>query len=141
MVHSFINLVPNERIGNVNYKTLSLSFFMVLFASNAYSEEFEVQSPNKISKFKINIGESISYSVFFKENLILLNSSFSLEFAQGAAYEKDFIVEQKIQNEIDELWKPLFGKHSVIRNHCNELKLILRKKNPGTNAGIDIQSI
>jgi alpha-glucosidase len=112
--------------------TLISFIIFLLFGFNPYSEEFEVQSPNKVAKFKINIGETISYSVFFKGNPILINSSFSLEFAQGAVFEKDFIVEQKVQREMDETWKPLFGKHAVIRNHCNELTLVVReKKFPG----------
>ncbi len=56
-------------------------FFLQVFSLNIYSEEFELVSPNKIAKFRINISEKISYSVFYINNAIILDSPFSLEFA------------------------------------------------------------
>jgi hypothetical protein len=48
----------------MNSKSLYALFFGLLFAFNVFSEEIEVLSPNKIAKFKVNIGKIVCYSVF-----------------------------------------------------------------------------
>lgn len=116
----------------MNCKNLLISFLILVLSVEVYPEEFELLSPNQMAKFKINIGETITYSVFYKSKPIIIDAGFSLEFAQSVPYRKDFMVKDKMIRTIDETWEPVFGKHASIRNHCNELKLILQEiKFPG----------
>lgn len=114
------------------YKRAVACLFILFAGSRVVAEEFVLTSPNQAAMFKIEIGASIRYSVFYREQSVIVDAQFSLEFAQSVPYRDDFRVEERATREIDETWKPVFGKHAQIRNHCNELRLRLQEtKFPG----------
>jgi len=124
---------PNYFIQNQNNTKMKRKiFFTMLFLSViAYpliADEFELRSPDGNSMIKIDVGHQITHSIFYKRKPVILESPFSLEFSQAAPFKEDFMVEEKQTEEVNEDWQPLYGKHSVIHNHYNELTLTLREE-------------
>ena len=118
---------------------------MMLFVSAiAYPlipDEFELQSPDGNSWIKIDIGEQIAHSIFYKAKPVIINSPFSLEFSQSVPFKKDFEVEDKETESVRNDWKPPYGKHSVIYDHYNELSLTLvEKRFPGRTLIMDYRA-
>lgn len=101
--------------------------FLSVIALPAVADEFELRSPDGNSMIKIDVGDQIAHSVFYKEKPVILSSPFSLEFSQAVPFRNDFAVEDKTRKAVTKDWKPLYGKHTVIHNDYNELTLTLRE--------------
>ena len=101
--------------------------FLTVIALPAVADEFELRSPNGNAMIKIDIGEQIAHAIYYKAEPVILSSPFSLEFSQAVPFRNDLAVEDKARKAVAKDWKPLYGKHSVIRNHYNELTLTLRE--------------
>lgn len=106
---------------------LSLVLLLSVITPPLMGEEFELRSPDGNSMIIIDIGEQIAHSVFYKEKPVLLKSPFSLEFSQAAPFKEDFTVEKIYAEEVNKEWRPIYGKHSIVQNHYNELTLTLNE--------------
>lgn len=115
-------------------KLFSVFALLVLIVAEINAKEFEVTSPNHITKYKISVDGTINHSVYYKDKAIIIDSPFSLEFAQSVPYHFNFEVVDQRTNSVDESWEPVFGKHAQIRNNYNELRLVLKEDAfPGRN--------
>jgi len=94
-------------------------------AAQAYKPYF-VRSPN--GKIRVQVSElgGLTYSIRRGRKVVLLDSRIRAEFAGGLVLGENTKVTDAKITRIKKTWKPPFGKHSEVLNHCNELRLMLK---------------
>ena len=90
--------------------------------------QYSVKSPNALTNAKIEIGSKITYSVYFQDKPVLINSEMGFTFRQAPPLVSDMEVVKTSNREINETWTPVLKRKSTILNHCNELKIELKEK-------------
>ena len=105
----------------------SLGFVLILVCLFVYqaTAQFTVVSPDRKVEAKVNIGESISYSVFFNGRTVLLDSPIGFTFEKAPPLGADMKTSESINSEINETWKPVLKRKTEVLNHCNQLALQL----------------
>jgi len=105
----------------------SISFLFLLFSLFTYqaTAQFTVVSPDRKVEAKVNIGETISYSVFFNGKTVLLDSPIGFTFEKAPPLEADMKTIESINSEINETWEPVLKRKTEVLNHCNQLELYL----------------
>lgn len=105
--------------------------FNLLSFQNIMAQDFTVTSPDQNIKIKIINGERLTWSCTFLNRIITDTSALGFEFKNEPAMTGNFNVISSELNEINEIWIPVVkSKHSEVRNHCNELVLLLKEKEP-----------
>jgi alpha-glucosidase len=103
---------------------------VLLITSTAVnSQNVTVKSPDGNLTVSVANGEKLSYSVGWKNHIILNPSAMGFEFKDEEAMTGNFtIVDQSVQN-LNEKWIPVVkSKHSEVLNNYNELRLVLKEK-------------
>jgi alpha-glucosidase len=102
--------------------------FLVLFISSCAENEIDLSSPsgNILLEFEVS-GEGLHYSVEYNGEDFIDDSPLGLVFNHVDPLSGLAIVETSIL-EIDETWERVWGKSKTVRNHCNELTVMLREK-------------
>lgn len=90
--------------------------------------QYSVKSPNAQTNAKIEIGSKISYTVYFHEKPVLINSETGFTFRQAPPLGSDMEVVKTSNREINETWVPVLKRKSTILNRCNELKIELKER-------------
>ena len=104
--------------------TLFLHFIFYIQA-----ETISLISPDGRLKISINVfDDKISYEVDFKDEPLLLESPLNVCFNQEPPFGKYLKINNKQKIKIDQSWEPVIGKHKIVRDHCNELVLLLKEK-------------
>lgn len=90
----------------------------------------KVQSPSK--SLTVNFGldneGKPNYSVTLKDKKVVNQSFLGLKLKDGTDFTKGFTVENSNTSTFDEVWKPVLGEQSSIRNNYNELVINLIQK-------------
>lgn len=98
----------------------------------------ELSSPNGDVHVKISIkeklepypsGKRLYYSVIYRGREVLLDSPLGLDFKDAPPLAKDLTICRKEERTINDMWKPVYGKSSLIIDHCNEVHLWLEEEN------------
>lgn len=110
-------------------KVLFISALLVLFSDYAFSQAFEVKSPDGKIAVYVNNNEILSYSVSFNGKEVVNPSDLGFEFLDEPPMKGNFEVSARNTNTIRESWVPVVkSKHAVVENHHNELHLTLKEK-------------
>ncbi|HOS90020.1 MAG: glycoside hydrolase family 97 protein [Prolixibacteraceae bacterium] len=127
-----------------NFKFISAIIILVNLLSfqNVMAQDFTVTSPDQNIKIKIINGEQLTWSCTFLNRMITESSALGFEFKNEPAMTGNFNVISTGLNEINEIWNPVVkSKHSEIRNHFNELFLLLKEKeSPMREMGITFRA-
>jgi len=111
-----------------------LSIFIVAIATSLQAAS--VSSPD--TKITINVdiknllepypvGEHLYYSVTKKNQPLLLDSPFRLDFKKMPPIAVGFSIVDQSMRTMNETWNPVCGTHAKINNHYNELTLTLQE--------------
>jgi len=103
-----------------------VAFF--LFLLNMASAQYLLISPQSIVEAKIDVGNSITYSITYQGIPVLLNSEVSFEFKQAPPLGFEMEVLKSSVREINETWAPVLKRKSSIVNRCRELTLELKER-------------
>jgi hypothetical protein len=96
-------------------------------------------SPNK----QLNIAFSVSdkgvptYQIQYNQKPVILESSMGFELVQDDDLMEDFKVLDVIYDTKDEVWSPVWGEEREIRNHYNEMLVMLHQQK--TNRRMNIR--
>jgi len=114
------------------YYSVFLSLLLLFFCTNAGAENYELYSPDKAVKITIHIEDTLTYSVLYKSDKVLLKSPLLLKFSQSPPLGRYLKVSKREQKTVDNTWEDIIGQQRMIRNFCNELHLeMLEKRFPG----------
>lgn len=102
-----------------------LNFLLAVPASPVLStQNYEVFSPDRTIKLKIEIGAKIQYSVFSKSKEILGPSPISMVLKDKGNLGSDPLLEGVERRSVDEeIWPAVREKRASIRNHFNEMTI------------------
>jgi len=96
-------------------------------------------SPNKeISvAFSVNEKGAPKYQIQYKQKPVILESSMGFELVKDDNLMEEFKVLNVIYDTKDELWNPVWGEEREIRNHYNEMLVMLQQQK--TNRRMNIR--
>jgi len=109
-------------------KQIYLSAIFLSFILSIAHGQYSVKSPQSLVEAKVEVGNEISYSIYFNGNPVLTNSTIRFEFNQAAPLGGDMTVLKTSAKEINEIWTPVLKRKSSILNHCKELTLQMQEK-------------
>lgn len=89
-----------------------------------------VQSPdgNTSLRFATNDEGKPLYSVEYKGQMLVVPSELGLELFDAPALSGGFSVKNVLKNTFDETWEMPWGEQRKVRNHYNEMTVVLREK-------------
>jgi len=89
--------------------------------------QYTVHSPDKRVEVKVNVGENLSYSVFFNGKEVLVDSPIGFTFENAPPLGADMELVSKGESEINETWRPVLKRKAEVINHCNQVLLQLKE--------------
>ncbi len=111
-----------------NWKILIFNVLLLGF-SPIYSKEFLLLSPDKNTKIVINIGDQISYSIFFKNQIVVSSFATSLKVENNQLLGKNSTIDTVIYQSVNEnLFPILKEKRKIIPNFYNEIAITFKEK-------------
>ncbi|MFT5714085.1 MAG: hypothetical protein ACI9WT_000627, partial [Flavobacterium sp.] len=113
-----------------------LSFFIV-FAMNLLQAQ-SIQSPSgKMDlTFKLSGNGQPTYSVNYRDKVVILESTLGIKLKEKLALDADFEIITSKTTTFKESWEPVLGEQSTIVNHYNELMVSLINKESKVNMNI-----
>ena len=113
---------------------LSLIFCYFPFFLIAQKNTF-ISSPNKIVSLKVKAPENgnISYQISYKNKIIIEPSLLGFSLKKPEIMLNQFQVISIDSSNIDEIWKPVWGEVSNIRNNYKQLIVKLKDKSKPEN--------
>jgi len=113
------------KIGMSKIIATALSFFVWMNILQAQQSK-DLVSPNGkiIFSFALTEENRLSYTVSFRHNPVVLSSVLGLN-----DWEKGFVLSAVNVKTQDTMWKPVYGERGIIRDHYNEMTLILLRNN------------
>ena len=86
----------------------------------------EITSPSGTVKLKADVVDSVPvYSIEYKNKKVVLPSKLGFELADGPDMMDGFRLIDTSVSSFDEVWQPVWGENSHIRNNYNELLMRL----------------
>jgi alpha-glucosidase len=106
--------------------------FMILLTTIgviANAQNIKVTSPDNNIVITISNDEKLSYSVTFRDRIIVNPSQLGFELKDEPAMTGNFAIMNQSLKNFNETWIPVVkSKHAEIVNNCNELQLTLKEK-------------
>ena len=110
-------------------KRIYCSVFLLLIAFGFSNAQYSVKSPHSQVEVKVEVGDQISYSIYFNDSPVLTNSTIRFEFKEAAPLGSHMTILKTSTKEINETWTPVLKRKETILNNCNELTLQMQEKN------------
>ena len=109
-------------------KKLSFILFCVAFGLciQSFAEPVKLQSPDGQLEVKFELRDGVPYYALDRAGKpVVLPSKmgFTLEWRDDLAHA--FVLKETRYNTFDETWEPVWGEEAQIRNHYNEMLVIL----------------
>ncbi|MDZ8120036.1 glycoside hydrolase family 97 protein [Pontiella agarivorans] len=105
-----------QLIKNIQYTLLGV--LMLCTAAQAAETKYRVQSPDGRIQLSLTDHESqLSYSLSWKGRTVLRDSEISL------FPESSLSIDASEIEAMDQIWKPIWGQHSLMKDHCRQLRL------------------
>ncbi|WP_411846167.1 glycoside hydrolase family 97 catalytic domain-containing protein [Roseibacillus persicicus] len=102
--------------------------FSLLLITPLLAQKEMLQSPDGSLKVTINSNsKELKYEVHKGNELLISPSRLGFILKGLPALDGPFEILEAKPSTIDETWQPVWGQHSSIRNHANELALFLRE--------------
>lgn len=116
-----------------------LSLLLMFILSNAYSQQYTVNSPGERLEFRLDIGATITYSVSHDGTTLITPSEIALTLTTGGTLGANETVAATSTRTVNNTIVTPYGKNASITEHFNELKvdfesnfsLIVRAYNEG----------
>ena len=103
---------------------LAVASGMCVVPQDAYGAE--ITSPSGNVKLKADVVDSVPvYSIEYKNKKVVLPSKLGFELADGPDMMDGFRLIDTSVSSFDEVWQPVWGENSHIRNNYNELLMRL----------------
>ena len=102
--------------------------FAILIRSGLPSNDYEVLSPDKKIRLKIDIDQQVHYSVFHESQEILIPSPISMTIKDKGKLGFQPVLEKATQRSVDQEIRPVVRvKGAVIEDNFNEIILTFKK--------------
>ncbi|MDD7887853.1 glycoside hydrolase family 97 protein [Flavivirga sp. 57AJ16] len=90
----------------------------------------QITSPdgNSVLEFDLNTKGTPTYKLTYKNKAVIKASKLGFIFKDDENLESGFTILGSQTDSFDDIWKPVWGEESEIRNHYNELLLHLKQE-------------
>ena len=113
-------------------KQLFISLLFVASFSCTQQEKkfsYQVSSPNAKNKISFEVKGGIpTYAVAHGDTIVLNASDLGFVFKNQDSLHKNFEVITVDETSFDETWEQIWGEKKTIRNHYNQLSVVLQEK-------------
>jgi alpha-glucosidase len=100
----------------------------ILIQMGISADDFEIFSPDKNIKLKVEMGKQIRYSVYHKSHEILAPSPISMTIKDKGKLGYEPVLEKATQRSVDQEIRPVVRvKSAVIEDNFNEITLTFKK--------------
>lgn len=114
-----------------------LAIVLLLSNSYGYTQRYTLSSPSSSVRLTISNSNSLSYSLSFKGRKVIEPSSLGFKLLKPQVSLSQFTIVKVDSSSHDEIWTPVWGEVSKIRNYYKELILSLKDKS-GSNIAINV---
>jgi alpha-glucosidase len=112
-------LTPRSYLSKLLIGVFSLYLILFSFCSSAV-REVEIVSPNAQLKMKVNLQDSLSYSIFYKGKEFVKPSAIRMELS-GQTLGVLPKIKAIRENTVNKAITPLYGKFATLQDHYNEV--------------------
>src|SRR6185369_8164804 len=105
--------------------SLQILIASVLSAAAA-AESLSVYSPDKRIEVRVKADHSLSYSVWVDRQPVLLDSSLGFDLEALGSFGPEVQLVKSERRTHDAQWENRWGKRRQMRDHYNELQVVLR---------------
>ncbi|QZK90157.1 glycoside hydrolase family 97 protein [Flavobacterium sp. CHNK8] len=98
---------------------------LLLFFHFGYAQSIQSPSGKIAVNFKLAPNGQPSYSINYKNKPAVLESALGIKLKDKSALDANFEILDSKTSSFNESWKPVLGEQSSIKNHYNELTLLL----------------
>lgn len=89
----------------------------------------QILSPDGNFKIVFNVENGPSYSVLFKDSIIIETSKLGLQIAGDASSNQSYSIQQVERKSIQNSWEPIYGERNEIPDHYSEGLIKLKSEN------------
>ena len=105
-------------------------FFSLLLATGVSAQHFQISSPDGRIQMEVSNEKTLSYSVVYKDKVLVADSPLGFEFKDEKPMQGNFALLNVPQAEArSESWIPVVkNKHEEVQLHWNEMTFNLEEK-------------
>lgn len=105
----------------------AITCLCLLFASDDLLAQVMVASPDGRTVFSVQVNDrhELRYSVTFGGEQVIRESALGMRFRDQAGFDTGFDVLEAALGSHDEQWEQPWGERRVVRNHYNQMLLLL----------------
>jgi alpha-glucosidase len=112
------------------------NLILILIATSLFSctKSIQIKSPDGKITVTVGTGDSsaVLYSVAIDDSIIIQNSQMGFLLGEGQEVGKNLEIISFSEMEVNQLWNPVYGERSEIKDRFNEAKIQLKEKSsPG----------
>ena len=112
----------NSKLSDMKRLSLLITFIALVFSLSA--KEYSVESPSGKIQVKVNVDETVTYSVFLNGSTIVAPSQISMELYDGTVWGVDAKVRKAKTNSVSQVLTPVVQqKSATIKDEYKELTL------------------
>ena len=102
-----------------------LSLLVLFFCTISNAQNIASPSKNLILSFQLTKEGTPSYSVQYKNKTIVSESSLGIKLKETTSLDANFKIDSIGQKSVNEIWHPVLGEQSNVKNNFNQLKVSL----------------
>ena len=110
-------------------KTAQYIFLLIISASPVSADFVTLRSPDGTVALTVLVAPQLAYSVIMDDQPVVLESPLQLEFNDGSTLSMPLELVDHHITSTDHRWSPVVGRKEQIRDHHNQVVLVLREKN------------
>jgi len=110
------------------------NIFVILFFFTASIGMTQiVQSPSKklVLNFELDSNQNPTYTVNYKNKPVIRSSNLGFKLKDGTELTSNFKIDSIGNKAVNEIWQPVLGEQSTIKNNYNEMIVALSQKVSG----------
>ena len=115
---------------------IALTILCFLFSFILKAQEIASPSKNINLNFKLSAEGKPSYSVFYKNKLVIKQSNLGIKLKNLPALDQDFVIQNQEIKHLNESWSPVLGEQAIIENSYNQITYSLIQKITGRKLNI-----
>ncbi len=125
--NTFVSIIKTFINSLIMMRNALFIFICYFLSSNLYAEMLE--SPDKQLQCHVNLQNGhLLYSLSYKGKEVIKASKLGLRLKNNTDLIGDFSAESIDRKNIDQTWLSVWGEEKEIRNHYNELAIVLLQK-------------
>ncbi len=116
-------------------KSFLLFYFLISVQVLLSENNYQLSSPDKklTVRIKPDTNKALVYELLFDNEPVVLESKFGIT-VNGQSWNSGIEIKEIRERSQDLTWKPVYGERSVIRDHFNEIALLLTREGIGNLA-------